>query len=60
MTATPASPASRRGTFRGLSRAVDHAVVQVEVAEQTRDAETVRAWRRVLADLQRRIPETRP
>ncbi len=41
---------------RNLSRAVDHAIVQVEAAQTAGDAATVRAWRRVLADLQRRIP----
>jgi len=33
-------------------------VVQAEAAEARGDLETARAWRRVLADLQRRIPET--
>ncbi len=45
---------------RSLSRAIDRAVVQVEAAEATGDAETARAWHRVLAGLLPRIPETRP
>ena len=61
MTATPARPmAPRRVTFRSLSAAIDRATVQAEQAEAMGDIATARAWRRVLADLQRRIPETRP
>ncbi|MBA3796460.1 MAG: hypothetical protein H0X20_04445 [Chloroflexi bacterium] len=58
-TATPARPmAPRRVTARTLSAALDRATVQAEQAEAMGDAETAKAWRRVLADLQRRIPET--
>ena len=60
MTATPVRPmAPRRVTARTLSAAVDHAIVQVEAAEATGDAATARAWRKVLADLEQRIPEDR-
>jgi hypothetical protein len=45
---------------RSLSAAIDHAIVQAEAAEHAGDAGSARAWREVLADLQRRIPETRP
>ncbi len=55
----PESPAPARFD-RGLSAAIDHAIVQAEAAEHARDAGSARAWREVLADLQRRIPETRP
>jgi len=41
---------------RRLSAALDRAVVQAERAEAMGDAETAKAWRRVLAGLQRRIP----
>ena len=51
MTASP----GRRVTFRSLSAAVDRATVQAEQAEAMGDAATLRAWHRVLADLQRRI-----
>ena len=44
---------------RRLSAAVDHAVVQIEAAKTEGDAASVRAWRRVLAELERRIPEDR-
>jgi len=44
---------------RRLSAALDRAVVQAEAAETTGDAETARAWRRVLAELAQRIPEDR-
>ena len=43
---------------RRLSVALDRAVVQIEVAEQIGDTATARAWRRVLAELGQRIPET--
>ncbi len=57
-TATPARPmAPRRVTARTLSAAIDRAIVQSEAAEATGDAETARAWRRVLRDLGQRIPE---
>jgi len=45
---------------RSLSRAVDHAVVQIEAAKTEGDAASVRAWRRVLAELELHIPESRP
>jgi hypothetical protein len=50
----------RRRFDRSLSAALDCAVIQVEAAEHAGDAEMVRAWRRVLRNLERRIPETRP
>ncbi len=43
----------------GLSRSIDHATIQAEAAEHAGDASVARAWRQVLADLQRRIPESR-
>ncbi len=43
----------------GLSRAVDRATIQAEAAEHAGDAGTARAWRRVLRDLEQRIPEDR-
>jgi len=54
----PTGPAHSRFD-RNLSKAIDRAVAQSEAAEATGDAETANAWRRVLADLQRRIPEDR-
>ncbi len=44
---------------RNLSAAIDRAAAQAEVAEETGDASMARAWRRVLRDLERRIPESR-
>ncbi len=59
-TATPARPmAPRRVTARTLSAAIDRATIQTEAAEAMGDAETARAWRRVLRDLELRIPESR-
>jgi len=40
----------------GLSRSIDRAAAQAEAAEAMGDAATATAWRRVLADLQGRIP----
>ncbi len=41
---------------RRLSAAVDRIIVQAEAAEATGDAETARAWHRVLRDLEQTIP----
>ncbi len=45
---------------RRLSLAIDRAVRQAESAEARGDLATARAWRRVLRDLERRIPDDRP
>lgn len=45
---------------RRLSVAVDRATVQAEAAEAMGDIATARAWRKVLAKLGQRIPESRP
>jgi len=45
---------------RSLSVALDRATIQAEAAEHAGDAGTARAWRRVLRDLEQRIPESRP
>lgn len=44
---------------RRLSLAIDHAVIQVEAADAMGDAETAKAWRRVLRCLEQTIPEPR-
>ncbi len=56
MTMKKAGPEPRFA--RRLSLAIDRAIVQAEAAEARSDLETARAWRRVLRDLERRIPES--
>lgn len=51
----PTGPVHPRYSRR-LSAAIDRAIVQAEAAEHAGDTATARAWRRVLADLERRIP----
>jgi len=56
-----AHPETRRPRYScTLSAALDHAIVQVEAAEAMGDTGMARAWRKVLAELELRIPETRP
>jgi len=50
------TPGAPRRFDRSLSAAIDTAAVQAEAAEHVGDASVARAWRRVLRDLDRRIP----